>query len=292
MRDFRDKNLLVTGAASGIGRATALAFAVEGANLIIADINEEGLKSVAVEIERLGRSAMWVRTDVSKPEEVASLAQISMKEAGGVDVLVNNAGVGLSALIRDMDLIEWEWILSINLWGAIYMIHYLLPHMIERSSGHIINVASGTGLIAAPIIGAYSTTKFALVGLSEALRAELAHHNIGVSVVCPGFVRTSNSHTSKVKDLSPKIKEELQWKFKGLSPKLREESQWIRTTPEKVARTIIKGVKRNQAKIIVTQHTKILVLINRFLPGLIRALSCQIAKRIEKERRVETDSGS
>ncbi len=277
MRDFRDKNVLVTGAGSGIGRATALAFAVEGANLIIADINEEGLKSTAAEIERLGRSAIWVRTDVSKQEEVAHLVQISIEEAGGVNVLVNNAGVGLIALIRDMDLPEWEWIININLWGAINMIHHILPNMIESGSGHIVNIASGAGLIANPIMGAYSTTKFALVGLSKALRAELAHHNIGVSVVCPGFVRTSMFQTIKVK---------------GLNPKLKEHSQWISTTPEKVAKTIIKGVKRNQAKIIITPLMKVLVLINRILPCLIETISCHILKSIEQERRVETDSGS
>ncbi len=277
MKDFRDKSVLVTGAASGIGRATALAFAAEGANLIIADINEEGLKSVAEEIERLGRSALWVRTDVSRPDEVAALAQISIKEAGGVDVLMNNAGVGLVALIRDMDLADWEWILGINLWGAIYMIYHLLPQMIERGSGHIINLASGAGLVATPILGAYSTTKFALVGLSEAMRAELAVHNIGVSVVCPGVIRTPILQTTKVK---------------GLSPKVKEIPEWIGTTPEKAAKAIVKGVKRNQARIIITPSMKILAIVNRLLPGLVRAVNSQIARRIEQEQRVGADSGS
>lgn len=277
MKDFRDKSVLVTGAASGIGRAAALAFAAEGANLIIADINEEGLKSAAKEIERLGRRAICVRTDVSKPEDVAALAQVSIKEGGGVDVLMNNAGVGLGALIRDMDPADWEWIMGINLWGAIYMIYHLLPQMIERGSGHIINLASGAGLVAIPVLGAYSTTKFALVGLSGALRAELAHHNIGVSVVCPGVIRTPIFQTGKIK---------------GLSLEVKEVPRWISITPEKTAKAIIKGVKRNQARIIITPSMKILAIVNSLLPGLVRAVNSRMAKRIEKELRVKAGSGS
>ena len=277
MKDFRDKSVLVTGAASGIGRATALAFAAEGANLIIADINEEGLKSTAKEIERLGRRAICVRTDVSKPEDVAALAQVSIKEGGGVDVLMNNAGVGLGALIRDMDPADWEWIMGINLWGAIYMIYHLLPQMIERGSGHIINLASGAGLVALPVLGAYSTTKFALVGLSGALRAELAHHNIGVSVVCPGVIRTPIFQTGKVK---------------GLSLEVKEVPGWIGITPEKAAKAIIKGVKRNQARIIITPLMKIMAIVNSLLPGLVRAVNSRMARRIEKELRVKDNSGS
>ncbi len=277
MKDFRDKSVLVTGAASGIGRATALAFAAEGANLIIADINEEGLKSAAKEIERLGRRAICARTDVSKPDDVAALAQVAIKDGGGVDVLMNNAGVGLGTLIRDMEPADWEWIMGINLWGAIYMIYHLLPQMIERGSGHIINLASGAGLVAIPVLGAYSTTKFALVGLSGALRAELAHHNIGVSVVCPGIIRTPIFQTSKIK---------------GLSLEVKEVPGWIGTTPEKVAKAIIKGVKRNQARIIITPSMKILAIVNSLLPGLVRAVNSRMAKRIEKELRVKDNSGS
>ena len=268
--------MLVTGAASGIGRATALAFAAEGANLILADINEEGLKSVTEKIERLGRRAICVRTDVSKPEDVAALAQVSIKEGGGVDVLMNNAGVGLGALIRDMDPADWEWIMGINLWGAIYMIYHLLPQMIERGSGHIINLASGAGLVAIPVLGAYSTTKFALVGLSGAMRAELAHHNIGVSVVCPGVIRTPIFQTGKVK---------------GLSLEVKEVPGWIGITPEKAAKAIIKGVKRNQARIIITPLMKVLAIVNSLLPGLVRAVNRRMAKRIEKELRVKDNSG-
>ena len=276
MKNFRDKNVLITGAASGIGRATALAFAAEGANLIIADVNEEGLKSAAEEIEKLGRRAIWMRTDVSKPEEVVALAQLAIKE-GGVDVLMNNAGVGLGSLIRDMEPSDWQWIISINLWGALYTIYQLLPQMIERGGGHIINVASGAGIVAVPVLGAYSTTKFALVGLSSVMRAELAHHNIGVSVVCPGVIRTPIFQTSKVK---------------GLKLVLNEPPGWVGITPEKAAKVIIKGVKRNRARILITPFMKILAVVNTILPGLVSAANSRMARRVERELRVETDSGT
>lgn len=263
MKDFRDKIVLVTGAASGIGKATALGFAREGANLVVADVDEGGLERTAEEIRGVGRRALPVKTDVSRREEVEVLCRKALEEFGRVDVLMNNAGVGMACEIKDTDLSDWEWIVGINLWGPIFTLHYLLPHMVERKSGHVVNVASGAGLIGLPASGAYTTTKFGVVGLSEVLRTELERFHIGVTTVCPGVVRTPIFDRTKVKGFKQGITKMTDMKgnpFKGV-------------TPEQAAKKILRAVKRNQAVLVFTAFATVLYNMKRVSPGLARITS-------------------
>ena len=206
MKNLQGKNILITGAASGIGQALALEFTAAGSNIIIADINEDGMKQTASQIEAKGGKVVIFRTDISKPEEIESLASRAIKEAGQVDVLVNNAGIGFVSETQNVTPEEWRKILAINLHGPIFLCHYLLPHMIARGSGHIVNIASMAGLIGVPGFVPYCTTKFGLVGYSEALRAEIAHYGITVTAVCPGIIATPIIHTSTIKGFNQKMK--------------------------------------------------------------------------------------
>lgn len=196
-RPFDARRALVTGAASGIGRATALELARRGAKLELADIDARGLAAAAVEVRALGGEVFEHPVDMARAEDVDELAARILRDRGPVDVLVNNAGVAVVAPFMRTREVDWQWVLSVNLLGPLRLTRALLPAMIERGRGHLVMVASLAGLIGAPGLVAYSTTKFALVGLTEALRLEVADAGIGVTLVCPGFVRTNFSRASR-----------------------------------------------------------------------------------------------
>ncbi len=256
MKKLKDRVALVTGAASGIGRAISLNLASEGVDVVIADVNEDGLRDTAEEIKSLGRRALPVRADISKREEVEELCQQALKEFGQVDILINNAGVALYAALEETDLSDWEWIMGINLWGPIYTVHYLLPRMIERKTGYIVNISSWAGLLGQPGNGAYSATKFGVVGLSEVLRIELERHGIGVTVVCPGVVRTNIFKSLRLK---------------GFSQDVRKIPPFVGITPERIAKRITRAIKKNRAQVITG--------IGKFGYGLKR-LSPTLARQI------------
>jgi NAD(P)-dependent dehydrogenase (short-subunit alcohol dehydrogenase family) len=194
---FDQRHVLVTGAASGIGRATALEFAARGARLALADIDAQGLEAATDAVRALGSEVSAHTVDMGKPEEVDALAARVLRDHGTVDVLVNNAGVAVVAPFMRTTEVDWQWVFSVNLWGPLRLTRALLRPMIERRSGHVVMVASLAGLIGAPGLVAYSTTKFALVGLTEALRLEVADAGVGVTLVCPGFVRTHFAKASR-----------------------------------------------------------------------------------------------
>jgi len=269
MQQLHGKIALITGAASGIGRATAEAFAREGTDVVIADVNESGLKSAAESIRALGRKVVPIKADVSRRDEVEALVKEALAAYGRVDILMNNAGVGLAAEIKDMELSDWEWIMGINLWGTIYSLHYLLPHMVQRKSGHIVNVASGAGLCGLPISGAYTTTKFGLVGLSEVLRTELEGSNIGVTVVCPGVVKTNIFSATRVK---------------GFPQGVTQLPDYMGMSSEKAATRILQAVKRNEAVLVLTPFAKVTFAVKRISPALGRQVARSVYKYFMKQK--------
>ncbi len=265
MKDLKDKNAIVTGSASGIGRAVALELAGEGANIVIADLNEPEMDEAAEQIRALGVKAIIKKTDVSSKDQVKELIDYTIDEFGSLDLLVNNAGVVVMGEMRDMRIEdEWEWIMGINLWGPIYGCHYSLPHMVKRGSGHIVNIASAAGFFAAPGVGAYCTTKFGVVGMTEALRSEVARFGVGVTCVCPGLVKTSIFKSSVNIGAVPKNQNRL-FKLRGQSP-------------ERIAKRIVRGIKRNKPMLVPTIDAKAMYLLKRFFPRIYSWVGIQNAK--------------
>ena len=189
--DLRGKTSVVTGGASGIGRALALRFAREGASVVVADLDAAGMESVAAEVRGLGVKALTVPTDVSDLAQVQALAARAFEAFGAVHVLCNNAGVAAWGGLESATHRDWQWVLGVNLWGVIHGVEAFVPRMIARGEpGHIVNTASMAGLIASKGLGVYNTSKYAVVGLSETLAKDLKPYRIGVSVLCPMGVET------------------------------------------------------------------------------------------------------
>ena len=194
MKEFRDKVAVVTGAASGIGRALAQRFAREGMKVVLADVEPAALEQAAREIEASGASALAVRTDVSKAAEVERLAQAALEKFGAVHVVCNNAGVVTSAPCWMNTVADWEWVLGVNLWGVIHGVRVFTPILLSQGvEGHIVNTASMAGMICGPGSAPYNVSKFGVVALSETLHYELTMlaAPVRVSVLCPGFVNTN-----------------------------------------------------------------------------------------------------
>jgi len=242
IKNFKGKVVVITGAGSGIGRATALAFAAEGADLVIADKSGDRIAEVGKEIERLGARVLTHQTDVSDRKQVEKLAEVVIKERGRVDVLHNNAGVAIGARFEDTSLEDWEWIVGINFWGVLFGIKYFLPHMIEKRYGHIVNTSSAAGLCATPGMPAYCTTKFAVAGLSESLRAELHKYNIGVTTVCPGII-----DTRIVADGRLQLRADAKANPESVVEFYRKRG-W---PPERVAKAVLKAVRKNKSVVPV-----------------------------------------
>jgi NAD(P)-dependent dehydrogenase (short-subunit alcohol dehydrogenase family) len=195
---------VITGGASGIGRATALAMARQGADVVLADVNTARLAQVRDEIAALGRRVLTVRCDVSVDEDVERLAEEAEATLGPVGLLMNNAGVVLRGALEQVDLADWQWCFGINVFGVIRGIHAFLPRMIERRHGYIVNTGSMAGLVPLTGEGApYIASKFAVVGLTEALVLYARPFGIGVSLLCPGGVATNLAETGRSIGMTP-----------------------------------------------------------------------------------------
>lgn len=194
MKEFKDRTAVVTGAASGIGRALAERFATEGMRVVLADIEEEALATTAREMSDNGATVLTVRTDVSRGAEVEELADKAFEAFGGVHILCNNAGVApVMGASWELTEADWQWVLGVNLWGVLHGIRVFLPRMIEQDSeGHVVNTASVAGLLSLPWGATYCVAKHGVVTLSESLHGELAHvgSKVKVSVLCPSWVST------------------------------------------------------------------------------------------------------
>jgi NAD(P)-dependent dehydrogenase (short-subunit alcohol dehydrogenase family) len=254
MKDLAGKTAVVTGAASGIGRALALAFGAEGMNVVVSDIEQSPAEAVAADVRALGVRALAVKTDVADRASVQALADAAFAEFGAVHVLCNNAGVLVFKPLAECTDADWQWLVGVNLWGVVNGIQAFLPRLRAQGGGaHIVNTASIAGHFAGATggIGIYTTTKFAVVGLSESLRAELEPEGIGVTVLCPGGVAT------RISDAARNRPE----RFGGPQPAPARERPAGATglAPETVAQMVLDGIRRNAAYVFTDPASRIAI---------------------------------
>lgn len=182
---------VVTGAASGLGRAFAVELGRRQGRVLLADLNAQGAHETARLVAEQGGQAQFLETDVGRAEDLERAAQTAEALWGGVDLLINNAGVAAAGPMGDVPLTDWEWLLRVNLWGVIHGCHAFVPRMKAQGHGFILNVASNAGIASLPEMGPYNASKAAVISISETLHAELAPHAIRVSVLCPTFFPTN-----------------------------------------------------------------------------------------------------
>ena len=249
---------LITGASEGIGKATALLFAEKGYDLIITARTKDKLESVAEEIRSFGTQALAITTDVSDRGAVEALINLGIERFSEIDVLINNAGICMTAPMVKTTIEDWETIINVNLWGYIHTIHTLLPHFIARKQGNIINVGSFGGKVPLPNMTAYCTSKYAITGLTETLRIELEPQGIHVSGVHPSVTDTDFIKRAIFKDSDPE-----QMKQMLKSP--------LASKPEDVAKAIWDAVKHPQAEVVVGS-AKIPTFLHRLFPGVTQSM--------------------
>lgn len=256
---FRNKIAVVTGGASGIGRALCEELARGGSLAVVADINFEGAQAVAHAIGASGGRAIAAHLDVTRADDVQSLVNDIVGEHGRLDYIFNNAGIGVGGEVRDLSLDHWRKAIDINLWGVIYGTTAAYTAMVKQGSGHIVNIASAAGLVGEPGLTPYSVTKSGVVALSTALRAEAEAYEVRVSVVCPGFVDTAiYENAIGVKVDKARFLEKLP----------------VRLVPAvEAARVILKGVERNEAIIVFPFYARLLWWLVRLNPGALRGLN-------------------
>jgi NAD(P)-dependent dehydrogenase (short-subunit alcohol dehydrogenase family) len=256
MKTLADKRVLITGAASGIGRATAVAAARRGAHVFITDINEAPLQAVADEIRAGGGDVPYAKAlDVSDHAAVAAMADEIHAAHGSLDVVMNVAGIAVWGTVDKLSHDQWRRAVDVNLMGPIHVIECFVPEMIAAGrGGHLVNVSSAAGLFGLPWHAPYSATKFGLRGVSEVLRFDLRRHGIGVSLVCPGGVDTGLVNTVEIAGVS------------GTSPamdKFRGRFRRHAATPEQAAERILAGVERNRYWVYTSNDIRVGFFLQR-----------------------------
>ncbi|HJQ78548.1 MAG TPA: SDR family oxidoreductase [Lacipirellulaceae bacterium] len=254
MRELRGKKALVTGAASGIGRAIAERLSAEGVHLFLADINEVGLAKVVGDLQRSGVEVIGRRCDVAEPREISATVSEILSRWGGVDILVNNAGITYYGRTERMSAEHWDKLIRVNLLSHIQFTRELLPSLLAHPEAHVLNVCSMFGLVGMPKLAAYTTAKFAMVGFSDSLRAEYGREGLGVTALCPGFVDTNLFASAPLGESQTEPK---------IPPAI------FCTTPEKVARAALKAIRRDRRLVVVSPWAKFLVTAKRLVPGVI-----------------------
>lgn len=265
MSAFADKVAIVTGGASGIGRALGQDLAQRGARVVLADINGQSAQATADAMTSAGGRARAAVIDVRDADAVQGLVTETAATYGRLDYMFNNAGVALAGKTRDMTLADWNRLIDVNLRGVVHGVVAAYPVMIAQGFGHIVNTASAAGITPTPGLTGYATTKHAVVGLSTSLRGEAARHGVRVSVVCPGLIDTP------IKDNMTLLNTDRQALLKSIPLKLHP--------PEACARATLRGVERNQAIIVVTTFAKIGSLLYRLSPALMGRLIALSAQR-------------
>ena len=255
MRELKGKVAVVTGAASGLGRAMALAFADEGMNVALGDVAD--VSDTFAQVEAKGVSALALKVDVSKQEDVERFAQLVDRDLGGADLVCNNAGVSPLGAAWEGSLGDWQWIVGVNLWGVIHGVRSFVPRLIARGSGHVVNTASVAGIINPPGSAAYNVTKHAVVAYSETLHHDLRERGaaVGVSVLCPAYVPTgiADSERNRPPGTEPSVKSQ---ETLAREQMLKKAVASGRLSAQDVARSVVQAVKEERFYILTHPRIK------------------------------------
>jgi NAD(P)-dependent dehydrogenase (short-subunit alcohol dehydrogenase family) len=279
------KVVLVTGAGRGIGRGLSIDLARRGARVALAGLHQEELCNLQAQIAGEGGQAIAVACDVREEALVRQLMQDVLAVYGKIDILINNAGITLGGDLRLLSDQDWERALSVNLWSVIRLVRAVLPHMLERGSGYIVNIASAAGLVAPALWIPYSTSKFAVVGFSEGLCAAFRAKGVGVSVVCPMWVQTdllkrppprlAELHTPRATPTNRRLARPWGWLIGHLPGR--------QITVEMAAQRIIRGIEREQFLVYTHSWTRLLVLARAIAPQTFSRL-WDLVNAVDEER--------
>ncbi len=273
IRKIRGTTVVITGATSGIGRETALEFVRSGARVVVAGRRQERLNDLVVEIEAKGGEALAVRADVADQKQVENLIAKTVKRFGGIDTLVNNAGVGIAAKFDEQSLEDFKRVMDVNFWGAVYACKAAVPVMKKQSvGGVIINVSSIMGKRGAPFETAYCSSKFALAGFSEALRAELMTEKIDVTAIYPGAVET---------EIFESAANQTGMELPNYLPKF---------PAREMARIIVRNAQFPQPEVVMALDAMAINFFNKLAPGIVDLMAGWSVPFIEGARRATSKS--
>lgn len=281
MQTFQGQTAFLTGAASGIGRCIAIELARAGCSLCLVDVNAEGLKKLAAELEPSGVRTMLFPCDLTDRKAVSATIASALHQSGGIDLLINNAGVAYYGATDQMTQAQWDWLMTINLLAPIQITRELLPVLLQRSDAHIVNMCSISGLVAGGRFSAYHTSKFGLIGFTESLRAEYGRQGLGVTAICPGPVLTNLYEAAASGRAGQKVP----------SP-----PNWMCATPERVAEVTLNAIRKDKRQVLITPTAHALFQLKRFAPWLIDFVNRfsrkghkkrQLAKQAAQAKRIE-----
>ena len=262
---MKNKVVIITGASSGIGKATALAFASNGAKVVLAARSEDKLTAIKSEIEKAGRLCLTVKCDVSKEEECSLLIAKTINHYKKIDVLINNAGISMRALFEKSELSVIKNVMDVNFWGTVYCTKFALPYLL-KSKGSVVGVSSIAGYVGLPARTGYSASKFAMHGFLESLRTENLENNLHVLIACPGFTASNIRNSALVADGSRQ----------GESP--RKETKMM--SADEVAEEIYAAIKSRKQKIVLTTEGKLAVFFSKWMPKVLQSM---VFNKMKKE---------
>lgn len=279
MKSLQGAVVAITGAGSGIGRATAIEMAKQGAHLALADKDATGMAATASSCTALGAECTETELNVADRDAVYAWAESTQAHFGKVNVIVNNAGVALAAAIEDLEYDDFEWIMGINFWGVVYGTKAFLPYLKASGDGHIVNISSLFGLIAMPANGAYNATKFAVRGFNEALSMELsvAGAPVALTSVHPGGIDTNIASSSRVVPNQ-------RWGLVSATESARMFKKVARTSPEAAGRQIVQAVLKGQKRLLIGNDAKALDKLQRMLPTGYQASVAKLMAKAAKLR--------
>jgi NADP-dependent 3-hydroxy acid dehydrogenase YdfG len=259
MQTLKDKVVVITGAASGIGRALALECGRQGARLLLADLNEPGLAELSAQLHALGVTSHTQRVDAGSESDIFALAQTCQALFGAADVVVNNAGVTLVSSVEKLQTADAHWIMNINFWGVVHGCRAFLPQLRTRPEATLVNISSIFAMVSVPSQSMYNAAKAAVRGFSDSLREELRETPVKVLCVHPGGIRTNIANNARLADLSL---------LQVSAAQMRSSFALnARTTPEQAALAIVRALESGQTRLMIGADARIIDWIYRLLPG-------------------------